>query len=360
LDGWRAVAILLVMIFHGLYGTDTSSSHVLAAAEKLSARIGAMGVLIFFAISGYIITSRLYLESAGSDRIALRVFFAKRAFRILPPMLLYLGVIAVLGLAHVIPLEFRDWSAPVFLTNYFPGSWYTKHFWSLSVEEHFYLFWPFCIVLVGWRRAIWVGVGLMATAGIWRAYNLAHLGVTPADPTYDAVRGLVLSHTEARIDYIMAGCVLALLTIYYPATLHFLKRCGTGPGQLLLTVLLVATTRVADVDLRSLQAVVIALIVVGTSITSSFLANRVLSSRAMLFFGKLSYSLYLWQELFLAPTPSIPWMRSVYMLPLKFAAAILAAHLSYRFVERPLIRKGRKVIDSWQQKAPAEAEAIAR
>jgi peptidoglycan/LPS O-acetylase OafA/YrhL len=356
LDGWRAVAILLVMAFHGLYNTDTTGSHLLASAEKISARVGALGVLIFFAISGYIITSRLYPESSGG-RISLRVFFAKRAFRILPPMFLYLGVVATLGLTHVIQLQTHDWAAPVFLSNYFPGSWVTKHFWSLSVEEHFYLFWPFCIVLMGWRRAIGVGVAIMTAVGVWRAYHLAHFPVSPDDPTYEAVRGLFLSHTETRIDYIMAGCILALLVIYYPATLRFLKRCGSGPGQLLLAVLLIATTRAAKADLRSLQAVVIALVVIGTSLTSSWFANRVLSTRVMLFLGKLSYSLYLWQQLFLAHT-SLPWMQSIYALPLKFTLAIFAAYLSYNFVERPLIRKGRRVIDSWQQMAPAAAGAI--
>jgi peptidoglycan/LPS O-acetylase OafA/YrhL len=346
LDGWRAIAIALVMSFHGLFNTDVSGRPLLAAVQKLSARTGSLGVLIFFAISGYIITSRLYAESNGGP-ISLRVFYTKRVFRILPPMTQYLLVLVALYLAHVITLQRRDWFAPIFLTNYFPGSWYIRHFWSLSVEEHFYMVWPLCIVLAGWRRALWVGVFIVGVVAVWRPWQLAHLVGSMNDPVYVEARGVLLSHTEMRLDYIMMGCIIALMLRFYPGTHRWLHAAGSGVGMVCLLVLLVLSTREQLVDTRTLQAVVIALMVCGSSLTKTWFSTRVLGNRYLLFLGKLSYSLYLWQELFLADS-GVAWLRSPLALPLKFAVAIGVACLSYNFVEKPLIRVGRRVIQGWQ------------
>src|SRR5579859_7269324 len=85
LDGLRAVAILIVMV-----------AHVFHDNVRLLA-LGHMGVLIFFALSGYLITTRLLAEYRSSGRISLRDFYLRRAFRILPPALAYLGVVSVLS-----------------------------------------------------------------------------------------------------------------------------------------------------------------------------------------------------------------------------------------------------------------------
>lgn len=342
LDGWRGLAILLVMVFHGLHTTTVvSSSRLFEIAQNVSGHVGAFGVLIFFAISGFLITLRLFQESGGKDRISLRAFFAKRAFRILPAMLVYLVALVLLQAAHAIQLERNDWFATIFLTNYLPGSWYTRHFWSLSVEEHFYLLWPLCILIAGWRRSLWIGIALIGVVGVWRGYKLAHLGLKASDARFDEVRGLFLSHTDARLDYIMAGCVLALLLVLYPGSARVLVRCGSGLGLLCLLALLGLSAGLRRFDLHTAQAVLIALIVVGTSFRPSSL-GRVLSHPAMLFTGKISYSLYLWQQLFLAPTHRA-FLHSPAALPVKFAGAFAVAFLSYRLVERPMIHLGRSL-----------------
>jgi peptidoglycan/LPS O-acetylase OafA/YrhL len=356
LDGWRAVAILLVLLFHGLFNSDLGNRHWLVRLEEISARTGAMGVLIFFAISGYIITSRLYAESGG-QRISLRVFYTKRAFRILPPMVVYLLVLVMLFLVHAITLERADWFAPVFLNNYFPASDFTRHFWSLSVEEHFYFFWPLCIVLAGWRRALWVGVGIVAAVAVWRPWELARLTVGPSDPAYAVMHGDLLAHTDMRMDYIMMGCILALALTFYPWATRLLQAAGSGFGLLVLLVLMLVSTHSFVVDTRSIQAVLIAVAVVGSVKTKSWFSTRVLGNRYMLFLGKLSYSLYLWQQLFLVRS-DYAWLRSPLALPLKFAVALGAAYLSYRFVERPMIRRGQVLIARWREADMAKASLL--
>src|SRR6201999_320763 len=102
---------------------------------------------------------------------------------------------------------------------------------------------------------------------------------------------------------------------------------GWGVGLVGVLVVIFRSTRNFAFDTRSIQAVLIALAVVGSVKTKSWFSTRVLSSRPMLFLGKLSYSLYLWQQLFLIRS-EYAWLRSPLALPLKFAAAVGVAYLS--------------------------------
>jgi len=335
LDGWRAIAILLVLLFHGMYDSDLTGHPRLVLPALIAGRTGALGVLVFFCISGYLITQRLLVESRARGMFSIRDFYIKRAFRILPPLAVFLSVAAALSLVGVITLKAGDWAAPFFLSNYIRGSWETSHFWSLSVEEHFYLFWPVCAIVMGWRRAMWVGVGLICVVGVWRPWELKHVAVS--------LQARTLQHTDMRIDYIMMGAVVALAVEFYPGAAIFLKRLGNSFGLAILLVLLVATTRPAPIDLRSIQAILLTLIVCSSALADARLPRLLLTNRPILFLGKVSYSLYVWQQLFLGPTRSTFW-SSPYTLPIKYAGALLMAYASYRFVEKPFIRYGRAFV----------------
>ncbi len=138
LDGWRAMAILGVMIYHGTtswfypYGPCPSYESLLVIQQ------GAKGVDIFFALSGFLICSRLLEERRKTGGINLKRFYFRRGFRILPPYYFYLAVLAAVtatGLIVVQPMEW--WGCLLFFRNYLPPlqthGWYTGHFWSLSV-----------------------------------------------------------------------------------------------------------------------------------------------------------------------------------------------------------------------------------
>jgi peptidoglycan/LPS O-acetylase OafA/YrhL len=128
-DGPRALAISLVIV-----------SHIAPQGTALG-RIGHMGVMIFFALSGYLITSRLLDEFRKRGRISLSEFYLRRAFRILPPALTYSSVVAILaatGLVVCNAAAIRG--ALLFYANYIDvgdTGHRVGHFWSLSVEEHF-------------------------------------------------------------------------------------------------------------------------------------------------------------------------------------------------------------------------------
>ncbi len=114
LDGWRGVAILFVLIFHGAYNTHNFPYSSVILPSNVIGKLGALGVLIFFSISGYLITKKLYEETPAQSAISLRAFFIKRIFRILPPLLVYFAVLVGLSLMGYITLIRGDWAAPFF------------------------------------------------------------------------------------------------------------------------------------------------------------------------------------------------------------------------------------------------------
>ncbi len=335
LDGWRAVAIALVLLFHGFFNSDLTGFDWIRPLANLSGRTGALGVLVFFAISGYLITTRLLVEARRNGNISLRAFYIKRVFRILPPVVLYLLVLLAFFLCGLISLKSGDWAALAFLSNYIQGSWYTSHFWSLSVEEHFYLFWPLCLIVAGWHRAMWIGITLIILVGVWRPWKLAHLT--------SGSKARTLQHTDMRLDYIMMGCVVALLIEFYPVFLHWLRLMGSAIGLLFLFAVLLLSTHPFAADLRSLQALILTLIVCASSTTNPPWLRFLLTNPVVLFIGKISYSLYIWQQLFLGPS-RYSAIASPLALPVKFAVSAAVAYLSYRFVEKPFIQYGRRLL----------------
>ncbi len=141
LDGWRAIAIVAVLLDHAVAYSPLGQVPWL---YRLS-RTGPNGVSLFFAISGFLICSRLLEEQRAFGRISLQGFYIRRACRILPPAMFYLAVIGVLALCGIVVVTGAEWwSCVFFFRNYLPASWigqgwggYTVHYWSLAVEEHF-------------------------------------------------------------------------------------------------------------------------------------------------------------------------------------------------------------------------------
>ena len=178
LDGWRAIAILLVIVHH----VATSYGN-----EGPLAWHGIIGVDVFFAISGLLITSQLLVDGH------LGRFYIRRAFRILPPAVLYLAAVGLLGLASRPEIL----HSLLIVRNYAGGTRITGHFWSLSLEEQFYLAWPLLLLWSG-RRAQCVGLILIAAVSAWRFYAWWYIG-------------LAYMHTDQRCDGLLWGCMAAFL-----------------------------------------------------------------------------------------------------------------------------------------------------
>ncbi|HWD98258.1 MAG TPA: acyltransferase, partial [Bryobacteraceae bacterium] len=152
LDGLRALSIALVLLAHAR-GTRGFPAWL---SSPSIADHGALGVQIFFVISGFLITSLLLAEKARTGTISLGLFYARRTLRIFPPFYAFLGMIALGRCFGAFQLQWANlFAAAAYAMNYVAGGvWITGHIWSLSVEEQFYLAWPLLLKLAGTKRAL--------------------------------------------------------------------------------------------------------------------------------------------------------------------------------------------------------------
>src|SRR6202167_2318501 len=197
LDGLRAVAIIVVIANH---------------AGLAAGGLGHLGVMIFFALSGYLITKRLLDEYRINGRISLRNFFLRRALRFLPPAFPFLAVVSVLASLGVIVCSASDIrGALLFYINYLHSTGYVAHLWSLSVEEHFYLLWPCALicfgVLTGWRTAAALAIAVL----LWRLGDnhfriVSRIFDAPLLQQYDY-------RTDIIADTLLWGCCLAFVKV---------------------------------------------------------------------------------------------------------------------------------------------------
>ena len=344
LDGWRAVAIAGVLVAHGTEPIFGPGGSWVQPALYSVTRYGALGVDLFFGLSGFLICSRLLEEHEARGRISLVGFYIRRAFRIVPPYAAFLVTLAALSGLGVLGVGRAELaSSVVFLRNYLvpapPLGWYTGHLWSLAVEEHFYLLWP--ALLVFWRpeRARARVVLLALAIAAWRVaeFRLEALGhVLPRLSFYE--------RTDLRLDALLWGCWLALLVHHAPAA-ALLRRWLRGPGLALCGAVFVACA-VASPPLGLLwRSVAIPLVIAGTALHPSNLLGRILESAPLRWLGRISYSLYLWQQLFLPPLAG--WRSqlpaALQTFPLNVVLAVLAASASYYLLERPMMRIGHRV-----------------
>jgi peptidoglycan/LPS O-acetylase OafA/YrhL len=351
LDGWRAVAIALVIVHHAGTAFYASWDEYLAHAPT---RFGMNGVPIFFALSGLLICKLLLEEQASTGHINLRSFYVRRCFRILPPLFAFLLVSFLVGYI-VKPLELV--SAVFFFRNYLPNSTayvYSEHLWSLSVEEHFYLLWPlFLSWLVTMKRPAVYTAGLALGFGIWRFIDL-HLHLTAKVlPAFDTAW-----RTDYHLDSLLWGCVAAFL-LQDSRTRNFLT-AKVNPLLFVSLLAIYVACLTLPVPMRGiLIPMTIPLMLLGTLTHGGWLASRFLSLAPIRWIGRISYSLYLWQQLLFVPRWEPHVLPYLQRLPLNLALVVTLASASFYLIERPLIRVGRtlafKVGSSSQQFAISKA-----
>jgi len=334
LDGLRAVSIALVLYGH------LESGHGFVQG-KLTAWLGDvahLGVTVFFVISGFLITSLLKSERERTQKISLKNFYLRRALRIFPAFYVFILALILASAVGWIHLSGTDLAvALTYTVNYYPDrSWNIGHLWSLSIEEQFYLLWPFAFVLLGERRA------LIAAAIAFLAGPLVRVAMAVLFAHDSALRDLEIF--PAMADSIAIGCALALLRPRLIAQAWYVRMTASAwlaPILLSMIFLINSQLRHPVVDLFGWPIVLLAIAILVEASTrhADSWAGRFLNCRPVVFVGVLSYSLYLWQQPFLNRHLDAPFTR----FPLNLALAIGAALLSYFLIERPLIGVRRRL-----------------
>lgn len=327
IEGLRAVAVVPIVLFH-------------AGVAQLSG--GFVGVDIFFVISGFLITSIIAGEIAGGT-FSLPRFYARRVARIMPALLTMLAICLVVGCLVLFPTALRSLgegtaAAALFVPNFYfwsKADYFSSdlqgmlHTWSLGVEEQYYIFYPFLLVLLsrhGRRATIW-GVGLAVVASF--AFCLALL-------LMEKHRG-AFYFLPSRAWELGIGALVALKVHPQIADGRLRNLAAlTGLGCILLSLFVVSSSKGFPAPGALLPCLGAALLIAYGQTAAT---ARLLGLAPVLWIGRVSYSLYLWHW------PIIFFYRSTHGVALTprdsallVAMSLAAAFASYFLVERPFLR----------------------
>jgi peptidoglycan/LPS O-acetylase OafA/YrhL len=330
LDGLRAISVTAVLFGH-LCGTRGFGFF---DAFPHAGDVARLGVIVFFVISGFLITSLLMREQADTGRISLRNFYVRRVLRIVPAFLVFMICVIVASAFGLVKVNGADLvTAFTWTVNFNPDrSWVIGHLWSLSVEEQFYLLWPATIVI----------------CGLTKGRNLAMLAFVAA-PVIRAAMHIALPRSSLRdleifpavADPMAIGCIVAIERDRLLASRWWreLTRPIVSLAMFAVALALLPFNDYTAVSFfgAPLTLVVVAVVVEGSTRWTEY-ASKVLNTRALTWLGALSYSLYLWQQPFLN--------RSSHALlnsfPVNLLAAFACAVASYYLVEAPFLRLRRR------------------
>jgi len=339
LNGLRAISIVIVIISH------INDRFFLFQVPFPFTTItdGNFGVNIFFVISGFLITTLLIEEENNKGTINLKFFYIRRMFRIFPAYYFLLLFYFVLQLFQIIHFTTQSWLSSIFYYKYWvPGDYETAHFWSLSIEEHFYLLWPLFFKLFKKQR-LYFALSIILIVFLFR-YN-SYYDIL----AYPIIKSWVFIFQ--RVDAIMIGCLFAM---YQKSIMSWLDKgikLKFVPVFLILMLFLNSEYFVMlsaqykfhlgfliiplglGLPIGTITNVLIAILVLF-SISNKNWWYTFLNFPFMNFIGKLSYSLYLWQQIFLISNK----LGVLNKLPINIFLTIMAALLSYYFIELPFLR----------------------
>lgn len=342
LDGLRGLAVAAVLAYHGGFE---------------SARGGYLGVSVFFTLSGFLITSLLVAEHDRSGTISLRSFWSRRFRRLLPAALVALAGICVFGATVATPDQQRDLGGDVAAAVAYVANWRfivqdvtygdlfaepspVLHFWSLAIEEQFYVLFPALVLLVlrasrGRLHVLGAVVLALAAASVGASFLLSGSG-----------QDRIYFGTDTRAVEVLVGALLALAISRWgrPAG-RVAGSAATVAATAALGALAVAAVRVEQSSEWLYRggfgaiALLSALVVLGAAREGRF--GELLGNPPLRWLGLRSYGLYLYHwPIFLWLDPSTTGREGMPLFLLRLAVTAVVAEVSYHVVEMPF-RRGR-------------------
>lgn len=362
LDGVRG-GLLIIVLFAHLLGTRNFP--VGRETIRLDG-IAYTAMRMFFIISGFLITGILLRELRRRGTVNILRFYFKRTFRIFPAYYVFLAAIAAAAAVGLFRLQPGDLTHAVTYTsnyNHLPA-WQLGHTWSLSVEEQFYLLWPAVLLSLGIRRASIGLFGVMLVLPAWRIF----LQAIPPGAYGLSVFQNGISHTfDTTADVIAVGCLLAIFRDELWAFAPYRRFLERGPIWAVFIYVITEPfipylVRQIDVPVRYgilglHEAIGLPLVNIGLAVMADWAmrnaegrVGRVLNNRVLMSLGALSYSAYLWQQVFLNRHETRWWNT----FPTNVILALTIAMLSHRLVEQPMLNL-RERIDA-KRRAPRPVE----
>jgi peptidoglycan/LPS O-acetylase OafA/YrhL len=322
LDGLRGVAIIMVVFYH---------LHLYWNVFYFAIFNGELGVLIFFVLSGFLITTLCIKEKVVTKDISLRNFYIRRFLRIVPVAYLFLFVLIILKIIFKLDVPYVGiLAAALYLTDfssYFRGrDFQTGHFWSLSVEEQFYLIIPF-ILKKNYKAYLIVILSIIFLLPLLIALQYQ----------YRVLNNFVLiafTHYFIKFQAIAVGCLFSVITFKYPFNINTTQKLITN----IIAVIAILCMRydnyfnVKDIFSSLLISFLIGYIIVTNIVPGKDFIFKFLNTRILKLVGVLSYSIYIWQQIFTNYDAHLP----VFMVkfPYNLICIIIVSCLSYYFYER--------------------------
>lgn len=331
LDGIRAIAALMVLFFH-FFITATDGSAVVHFISKVAV-FGQTGVSLFFVLSGFLITRILLSTRASANFFS--AFYLRRLLRIFPLYYFYL-VLFYFVVPFLTQTDFISWGQQFWYWFYLQGFPMTfhwahagpDHFWSLGVEEHFYLFWPLLIYFIQPRYLLSVILLLIVLA-----FCLRIIFVQQSFETF--------YFTFTRMDELAMGALVAVLETRNKLKAAYFKRYVLlfVLSALLLLVLWVLTNKSGNAWLQVAKYNFISLLyffllcVVLTAATGSYL-SVFLRTSLLNYLGRISYGLYVYHPMvFLLFKQYIPVQNVFFVASGSFVVTVIIASMSFYWFE---------------------------
>ncbi len=326
LDGLRAVAVLMVMLLH---------------AHFQFGKGGGIGVDLFFALSGFLITTLLLEEHSANNFISLLGFYIRRTFRLFPAVYFMLLVILLYASLYTVGITKENIHNEILASSLYVNNisymWgvtpmFLGHTWSLGVEEQFYLVWPLLLILALKYFSIdkLILALLVFIPLIWILKSLHYFPI---------LSGLI--H-----ESIFIGCLFALLRWESKIPIKIPNFISVMLFLLLLFIGLISKSiyhTFITYDLRFIGGFISIFIIIGMVENPKSLLNRLLSFRGIVYIGKISYALYLWH------VPVFKWFLMYSALPsfisfvCKFLVTFILAILSLELIEKKSVLIGRRL-----------------
>jgi len=336
IDAWRFLAVVMVIQSHIFVYSGLKITLLAPYLDPLD-RLGELGVLIFFVISGFVICSGLVAEKSRTGTICLSAFYVRRFYRIIPPLWLYLSSLLMLSMAGIIEISPQQaFTSASFLCNMpFPEgcSWFAGHTWTLAYEEQFYLLFPLLMLFVP----------LINNS---LRFGLTIGGLIVASVLLNRTGHLFFGEYLMYFIFLLTGCCSALL----PENIIGRIRQMRIAVWLIVIALLLVCIGYLPVGIEKQVKVVcypvlILLMVLGTPTQIKSIAV-IFKNKQLCYLGRISYTVYLWQEL--VTGNYVGWLTFVYI-----AVVFAFAMISYRYIELPLQRTATLMSDDLKAAAVA-------
>ena len=348
LDGIRGYAILLVIIGHGTKSIPNDSYW-----KRVFVFLGNeyLGVEIFFVLSGFLITKLLLNEYNKNGSIEIKKFFIKRILRIFPVFYLYVLVIYILKSLGLLVIQTSIFAIAIFyLFNYRPlfpieytnDEWYLMHLWSLSMEEQFYIIWPFLIAFFSFKKMPTVVTVLLVLFPFFRLASYYLLPDFRGNMNY-------MFHTAG--DCILYGCLGALLLnfnfVYVKKFLVVFEKINIYIAAFVILFILSPMLQTTWLPTKSgfITHVIDPLCIICLIIWLIESKNKLwklFNNKFIVTLGMYSYSIYIWQQLFLTKQNT----TFTGMFPFNYIFTFILAWVSYNLVEKQFLKLKSRLISS--------------